>query len=238
MGSGKLLRGWKLGTRGVGSLGLARRPSRKPANSSAIDVAPGSTWPIVRGPRFRRGRNGPVVRWSSPRRAGLRRRQMEQGAGPPPAAAIWPSASTAGTRASSIVLSPTCAGVCSRSFARPAAKAAAKAGPSSDSHVPAASDMPRKNEPSNGLAEPPSTDITPQPTCSKSKPAASDSFFPAASRIASATRPIVTPWSPSPVAASSRERSSQFSFTRAAPHEECWRVEWRSNWASLLAFAR
>ena len=146
-------------------------PSRKPANSSAIerrariDVAdcpraevPGAAETSLQLAGFLRAALGGVGRLGQQHgrfRAGIGR--LTRGLD--------------GRRsASTIVLSPGLAWVWAHSFARPASRAAARPGPSSDGLPPTASDMPMKKEPSSGLVEPPSTDITFQPTCSSSGP--------------------------------------------------------------------
>src|SRR5439155_15147228 len=109
-------------------------PSEKARSSaagiSAVEVAPGSGWPMLRSPRYEarplEACSGTVAR--APSSAAARAAATAEVSEPPPSSASR-SARTAGASASTIVLSPSCAAPSSTTPSSAASSAASRSAP-------------------------------------------------------------------------------------------------------------
>ena len=137
-------------------------------------------------------------------------------AGVAPSPAACSSASTAGARASTMVLSPTSAFPRRTTPSRPARQAVASVSVSSVAVGPAACPKERKNVPYRGPLAPPTDAIRAIATALPNAAASAGASASRAATTARQPRRRLVPWSASPMAASSEDRSSAWTSTASA----------------------
>ena len=134
-----------------------------------------------------------------------------------PASTEAARASIAGASASTIVLSPGGAAPSSTTPASAASSAASRACPSNSSPSPSARPARRSAVPQSGPLAPPTVETSVLPGQDEQPPGRDAPSCPASALpTASKPRSMFTPWSPSPIAASSWVRWSRRSLTDSA----------------------
>src|SRR6266849_6421188 len=180
----------------------------------AVDVAPGSWCPTDRSPRYEAR---PFLAWRGmvarmPDSAASAAASIACATGMPSAILAF-SVSTAGSSASTIVLSPSEAVPRSLTDASAAARTSTSCAPSNVAWSPSTRPPLRSAEPHSGPLAPPTVDTRVRPAMMSRRPGGDPLSAPRAWTTASKPLFMFVPWSPSPMAASSWTRWSRSTRT-------------------------
>src|SRR5947208_10462395 len=184
-------------------------------NSSDVEAAPGSWWPTLRAPRYdaRPFRASIGVVRAAPCSAATR---AAWSAATTPAEWASRSARSAGVQASTMVLSPSSAAPSLTMPANASSKALVSSGSPKADASPRERPASRRAVPYRGPAAPPTRSTSVAPAWTRSSPGDRPSAAATTEATAANPRSMLTPWSASPIAASSWVRKSRCAAISAA----------------------